>query len=190
MLCLPPTPPLTRCNPPPSTAHFLLRRAFDFVFGRDRDQRSCRCCCDEREGGEGRGDSAAAGVCCCCCCCCCCCFCCCWCHLPCLWHPCNSSPLPFQSTFGTIPSTGSRIKMPSPVSSLLSLSGTDSNATAASSRVAAAKRIGGGFDKGECVVCVSLVQACVFVDAATQRAMPSPRAAAADLLSQGRSFQL
>ena len=38
----------------------------------------------------------------------------------------------------------------------MSLSGTENNQAAASSRVAAAKRIGGGFDKmGECVCVVS-----------------------------------
>ena len=81
-----------------------------------------------------------------------------------------------QATFGTIPSNGSRIKMPSPVASLMSLSGTEGavkklfdgdaplaardfffllplSGPAPSSRVAAAKRVGGGFDKSECALC-------------------------------------
>ena len=39
-------------------------------------------------------------------------------------HPLATSSSP-QATFGTIPSNGSRIKMPSPVASLMSLSGTE-----------------------------------------------------------------
>jgi hypothetical protein len=101
-------------------------------------------------------------------------------HFICPKSPLCHNHMYFQATFGTIPSNSSRIKMPSPVSSLLSLTGTEGanvilrsfhenlhmkpafnrhhnfsqcsllqGQAAPTSRVAAAKRIGGGYDKGK-----------------------------------------
>ena len=148
--------------PPPSHS-VLIRRALDFVFGRHRGQRGCSSRRHERERNQGRRARATSGA---------------------RMQPHRHAPphvtsSSSQATFGTIPSNGSRIRMPSPVASLMSLSGTEGavkklldggaplaardfffllplSGPAPSSRVAAAKRVGGGFDKSECARLLSV----------------------------------